>query len=197
MLKILLESLLMECAEQGLNTDKEINHLYDTLNGSFLTDLQKEIRDNNIGIQELKLMACEIVNSEDFQEELNDLGITIALTENKENETLTASEIRSQILEATGVEIETDFIMEYIKEEIEENGDINVSCYSINDTIINEETNKEYEITYNVVVDYNFNDDEELESFDFNIIWNYLRCSFCIYDYHVIYEIDDINDSYG
>ncbi len=25
MLKILLESLLMECAEQGLNADKEIN----------------------------------------------------------------------------------------------------------------------------------------------------------------------------
>lgn len=170
MLKILLESLLMECAEQGLNADKEINRLYDTLNGNFLTDLQKEIRDNNIGIQELKLMACEIVNSEDFQEELNDLGITIALTENKENETLTASEIRSQILEITGVEVETDFIIEYIKEEIEEIGDINVNCYSINDTIINEETNKEYEITYNVIVDYNFNDDEELESFEFNII---------------------------
>lgn len=79
MLKILLESLLMECAEQGLNADKEINHLYDTLNSNFLTGLQKEIRDNNIGIQELKLMACEIVNSEDFKEELNDLGVTIAL----------------------------------------------------------------------------------------------------------------------
>ena len=79
MLKILLESLLMECAEQGLNADKEINYLYKTLDNSFLTDLQKEIRDNNIGIQELKLMACEILGSEDFQEELNDLGITVAL----------------------------------------------------------------------------------------------------------------------
>lgn len=77
MLKILLESLLMECAEQNLNADKEINNLYETLNSNFLTNLQKEIRDNNIGIQELKLKACEIVNSEDFQEELNDLGITI------------------------------------------------------------------------------------------------------------------------
>ena len=170
MLKILLESLLIECAEQGLNVDKEINYLYETLNNSFLTNLQKEIRDSNIGIQELKLIAYEIVNSEDFQEELNDLGITIALTENKENETLTASEIRFQILEITGVEVETDFVMEYIKEQIEEIGDVNVNYYSINDTIINEETNKEYEITYNVIVDYNFNDDEELESFDFNII---------------------------
>lgn len=170
MLKMLLESLLLECAEQGLNADKEINYLYETLSGNFLTDLQKEIRDNNIGIQELKLMANEIVNSEDFKEELNDLGLTITLTETKTNEILTASEVRSQILEVTGVEVETDFVMEYIKEQIEENGDINISCYSINDTIINEETNKEYEITYNVVVDYNFNNDEELESFDFNII---------------------------
>lgn len=170
MLKMLLESLLLECAEQGLNADKEINYLYETLSGNFLTDLQKETRDNNIGIQELKLMANEIVNSEDFKEELNDLGLTITLTETKTNEILTASEVRSQILEVTGVEVETDFVMEYIKEQIEENGDINISCYSINDTIINEETNKEYEITYNVVVDYNFNNDEELESFDFNII---------------------------
>lgn len=77
MLKILLESLLMECAEQNLNADKEINNLYETLNSNFLTNLQKEIRDNNIGIQELKLKACEIVNSKGFKEELNDLGITI------------------------------------------------------------------------------------------------------------------------
>lgn len=170
MLKMLLESLLLECAEQGLNADKEINYLYETLNNNFLTDLQKEIRDNNIGIQELKLMAHEIVNNEEFQEELNDLGITLTLTEVKADEVLTASEVISQILESTGVEVEIDFVMEYIKEKIEEIEDININYYSIDDTIINEETNKEHEVTYNVKVNYNFNDDEELEIFDFNII---------------------------
>ena len=54
MLKILLESLLLEIAENGLNADEEINYLYETLNNNFTTDLQKEIKSTNTGIQELK-----------------------------------------------------------------------------------------------------------------------------------------------
>ena len=77
MLKILLESLLLEIAESELNADEEINYLYETLNNNFTTDLQKEIKSTNTGIHELKLMAYEIVNSEAFKEELQDLNITI------------------------------------------------------------------------------------------------------------------------
>lgn len=77
MLKILLESLIIECLENGINLDKEINYLYETLNKPHLTDLQKEIKNSNIGIQELKLKMHEIMNSEDFKEELQDMGIEL------------------------------------------------------------------------------------------------------------------------
>lgn len=77
MLKILLESLIIECLENGINLDKEINYLYETLNKPHLTDLQKEIKNSNIGMQEFKLKAYEIMNSEDFKEELQDLGIEL------------------------------------------------------------------------------------------------------------------------
>ena len=79
MLKILLESLLLECAENGLNANKEIDYLYSTLNNNFITDLQKEIKAHNVGIQELKLMAYEIVNSEEFKEDLQDLNIDVEI----------------------------------------------------------------------------------------------------------------------
>lgn len=77
MLKILLESLIIECLENGINLDKEINYLYETLNKPYLTDLQKEIINNNTGIQEFKLNIYELMNSEDFKEELQDLGIEL------------------------------------------------------------------------------------------------------------------------
>lgn len=77
MLNILIESLIIECLENGINLDKEIDYLYDTLNKSQLTDLQKEIKNSNIGIQELKLKTYEIMNSEDFKEELQELGIEL------------------------------------------------------------------------------------------------------------------------
>ena len=87
MLKILLESLLLECADNGLNANKEIDYLYQTLNNDFITDLQKEIKAHNIGIQELKLLAYEIVTSEEFKEELQDLNIeVIIVNEVKEDE---------------------------------------------------------------------------------------------------------------
>ena len=77
MLKILIESLIIECLENRINLDKEIDYLYDTLNKAHLTDLQKEIKNNSIGIQELKLKVHEIMNNEDFKEELQDLGIEL------------------------------------------------------------------------------------------------------------------------
>lgn len=77
MLNILLESLIIECLENNINLDKEINYIYETLNKTHLTDLQKEIINSNTGIQELKLKAYEIINNDDFKEELQDLGIVI------------------------------------------------------------------------------------------------------------------------
>lgn len=81
MLKILLESLLLECAELGLDADNVINNLYATLNSSHTTDLQKEIKAANINIQGLKLMCYEIVTSEEFKEELSDLNITFTVNQ--------------------------------------------------------------------------------------------------------------------
>lgn len=77
MLKILLESFLLEIAENGLNADAEINYLYKTLNGNFITDLQKEIKATGTDIQQLKILAYSIANSEEFKEELSDLNITV------------------------------------------------------------------------------------------------------------------------
>ena len=77
MLKILLESFLLEIAEAGLNADAEINYLYKTLNGNFTTDLQKEIKATGTDIQQLKILAYSIANSEEFKEELSDLNITV------------------------------------------------------------------------------------------------------------------------
>ena len=77
MLKILLESFLLEIAENGLNADAEINYLYKTLNGNFITDLQKEIKATGTDVQQLKILAYSIVNSEEFKEELSDLNITV------------------------------------------------------------------------------------------------------------------------
>ena len=112
MLKILLESLLLEIAENGLNADEEINYLYETLNNNFTTDLQKEIKATNTGIQELKLMAYEIVNSEEFKEELQDLNITIKedpkTTEVKEQYSEVIKELQNNDSNATYDEILKD-----------------------------------------------------------------------------------------
>ena len=112
MLKILLESLLLEIAENELNADEEINYLYETLNNNFTTDLQKEIKSTNTGIQELKLMAYEIVNSEEFKEELQDLNITIKedpkTTEVKEQYNEVIKELQNNDSNATYDEILKD-----------------------------------------------------------------------------------------
>ena len=112
MLKLLLASLLLEIAESGLNADEEINYLYETLNNNFTTDLQKEIKSTNTGIQELKLMAYEIVNSEEFKEELQDLNITIKedpkTTEVKEQYNEVIKELQNNDSNATYDEILKD-----------------------------------------------------------------------------------------
>lgn len=87
MLKILLESLLLECADNGIDANKEIDYLYSTLDNNFITDLQKEIKAANIGIQELKLLAYEIVTSEEFKDELQDLNIVIDVVSDNTEET--------------------------------------------------------------------------------------------------------------
>lgn len=98
MLKILLESLLLECAENGMNANKEIDHLYETLNNNFTTDLQKEIKDNGVGIQELKLMAYDIINSDEFKEELKDLNIEIDVKEEKEEKENKVEKVYNEIV---------------------------------------------------------------------------------------------------
>lgn len=87
MLKILLESLLLECADNGIDANKEIDYLYQTLDNAHTTDIQKEIKAANIGIQELKLLAYEIVTSEEFKEELQDLNIVIDVVSDNTEET--------------------------------------------------------------------------------------------------------------
>ena len=77
MLKILIESLIIECLENKINLDKEIDYLYNNLSKEHLTDLQKEIKNTNTGIQEFKLKANEIINNEDFKEELKEMGIEL------------------------------------------------------------------------------------------------------------------------
>ena len=101
MLKILLESLLLEIAENGLDANKEIDYLYSTLDNAHITDLQKEIKAHNIGIQELKLLAYEIVNSEEFKEELQNLNIITDVVSDNAEETQTIktyNEVVSQLM---------------------------------------------------------------------------------------------------
>ena len=71
------------------------------------------------------------------------------------------------------ISVNGEFIEEYIREYIEENGDINTVQYTIIDTfnVVNSE-DKEIEISleYLVNADYIFNEDDELIDFNFNVI---------------------------
>ena len=116
MLKILLESLLLECADNGLNANKEIDYLYQTLDNAYITDLQKEIKATNTGIQELKLLAYEIVNSEEFKEELQDLNIIIdVVSDNKEDSKVinTYNEVVKELMTNDRNATYNDIIKEY------------------------------------------------------------------------------------
>lgn len=71
------------------------------------------------------------------------------------------------------ISVNGEFIEEYIREYIEENGDINTLQYTIIDTfnVVNSE-DKEIEISleYTVNVDYIFNEDDELINFNFEVV---------------------------
>ena len=76
-------------------------------------------------------------------------------------------------LYGNNISVSGEFIEEYIREYIEENGDINTVQYIISDTfsVINSE-DKEMEISleYIVNVDYIFNKEEELIDFNFDVV---------------------------
>lgn len=77
MLKILLESALMELLESNKDVNKWIDNTYSNLDKSFLTDIEKEIKQNNISKESLTKTLWSIYNDEDFREELEDMGIEI------------------------------------------------------------------------------------------------------------------------
>lgn len=77
MLNMLIENLIIETLENKLNLDNEIEYIYNTLDKSHITDLQKLINNSKIGIQEFKLKAYSKLQDEDFRTELNDLGIEL------------------------------------------------------------------------------------------------------------------------
>ena len=66
-----------------------------------------------------------------------------------------------------------EFLEEYIKEYIEENGDVNTLQYSIIDTfnvVDSEDKEMEISLKYIVNVDYIFNEGEELTDFNFDVV---------------------------
>lgn len=77
MLKILLESALMELLENNKDVNQWIENTYSNLDKSFLTDIEKEIKQNNISKESFTKTLWGIYNNEDFREELKEMGITI------------------------------------------------------------------------------------------------------------------------
>lgn len=77
MLKILLESSLMELLENNKDVNQWIDNTYNNIEKSFLTDIEKEIKQNNISKESFTKTLWNIYNNEDFREELKDMGIEI------------------------------------------------------------------------------------------------------------------------
>lgn len=77
MLKILLESALMELLEGNKDVNQFIDYTYNNLEKSFLTDIEKEIKQNNISKESFTKTLWSIYNDEDFRLELKDMGIEI------------------------------------------------------------------------------------------------------------------------
>ena len=71
------------------------------------------------------------------------------------------------------ISVNGEFIEEYIREYIEENGDINTVQYTIIDTfnVVNSE-DKEIKVSlmYTVNVEYVFDEEEELIDFNFEVV---------------------------
>jgi 6-pyruvoyl-tetrahydropterin synthase len=77
MLNILLESALMELLENNKDVNQFIDYTYNNLEKSFLTDIEKEIKQNNISKESFTKTLWSIYNDEDFRLELKDMGIEI------------------------------------------------------------------------------------------------------------------------
>lgn len=71
------------------------------------------------------------------------------------------------------ISVSGEFIEEYIREYIEENGDINTLQYTIIDTfnvIDSEDKEIEVSLMYTVNVEYVFDEEEELIDFNFEVV---------------------------
>ena len=71
------------------------------------------------------------------------------------------------------ISVNGEFIEEYIREYIEENGDINTVQHSVIDTftvIDSEDKEMEISLMYTVNVDYVFDEEEELIDFTFEVV---------------------------
>lgn len=77
MLNILLESALIELLEGNKDVNQFIDYTYNNLEKSFLTDIEKEIKQNNISKESFTKTLWSIYNNEDFRLELKDMGIEI------------------------------------------------------------------------------------------------------------------------
>lgn len=77
MLNILLESALIELLEGNKDVNHFIDYTYNNLEKSFLTDIEKEIKQNNISKESFTKTLWSIYNNEDFRLELKDMGIEI------------------------------------------------------------------------------------------------------------------------
>ena len=88
---------------------------------------------------------------------------------------MNTKQLENKINELYGnsISVNGEFIEEYIREYIEENGDINTVQYTIIDAfnVVNSE-DKEIGISleYIVNVDYIFNEEEELTDFNFDVV---------------------------
>lgn len=81
--------------------------------------------------------------------------------------------LEKNILDHLNIEVDGTIIEDYIREYIEENRDTNTVRYIIPDTLfLDEDETEEAYISYTVLVDFKFyeDDEEELESFSFEVL---------------------------
>ena len=88
---------------------------------------------------------------------------------------MNTKQLENKINELYGnsISVNGEFIEEYIREYIEENGDINTVQYTIIDAfnVVNSEDEEiEISLKYIVNVDYIFNEEEELTDFNFDVV---------------------------
>ena len=78
--------------------------------------------------------------------------------------------IVKKIYDKTGIEVDIIAVEEYVREFVEENGDYLISCYTVDDTLVNEKE-EEFELCYIANVDFIFDEDtEELMDYSIDIV---------------------------